>query len=511
MKRFQRPRYALLGRIILFLIVFGAAFLLQMGISQYQSRYIMKPMEERTENIQTISQFLDSVEDCMAALGEYRWDYGDTDALINNLQNYLVTASGHIKEIHTEIREVSEEYYLLANAVHTTYQGLYDIIGEIMLYLTDDRSVDASQVYYSRATPCGTYLLQYTRQLLEQAIHDNHDAFADLEATNKQMERFRSLVTVLSVVAACVMVVSLIFLLCSVLQLSRASEQISQGQLDAPDVDESRKDEMGHLAKTFNEMKRSMKRQVELLSERNEMERELHTKETEALELQALVEREKLQQLRSQINPHFLFNTLNVIMYNARQESAEKTCALLDSLSQMFRYALGDNEALAPLSREVQIVNEFYSLYRARFGDRIQLQWNIDPEIELTETLLPSFLIQPLVENAFQHGLAPKEEGGKVEVEVSIQNGFLCISVRDDGMGMTQQALEQLKEHLQKPSPTGEHIGVYNVAARLRLAGEAYGLEIRSEPDVGTDAVMRLPLTTVEEREVEEDEASDRG
>lgn len=511
MKHFRRSRYTLLGRIILFLTVFAAAFLLQMGIGQYQSRYIMKPMEERTENIQAISQFLDSVEGCMAALGEYRWDYGDADTLINNLQDSLAMASRHIGDIHTEIRMVSEEYYLLANAVHTTYEGLDSIVSEITLCLADNRSVDASQIYYDRATPCGTYLLQYTRQLLEQAIHDNHDAFADLEATNEQMEHLRSLVTVLSVAAACVMVVSLIFLLRSVLQLSRASEQISRGQLDAPDVDESRKDEIGHLARTFNEMKHSMKRQVELLNKNNEMERELHAKQTEALELQALVEREKLQQLRSQINPHFLFNTLNVIMYNARQESAEKTCALLDSLSQMFRYALGDNEALAPLSREVQIVNEFYSLYRARFGDRIQLQWHIDPEIELTEVLLPSFLIQPLVENAFQHGLAPKEEGGTVDVEISIQDGFLHISVRDDGIGMTPQALEQLKEHLQRPSPTGEHIGVYNVAARLRLAGEAYGLEIQSEPDVGTNAVMRLPLMTVEEREMDEDEASDRG
>ena len=511
MKRFQRSRYTLLGRIILFLTVFGAAFLLQMGIGQYQSRYIMKPMEERTEDIQTISQFLDSVEGCMAVLGEYRWDYGDVDALIANLKDHLTAASRHIGDIHAELPEVSEEYYLLVNAVHTTYEGLNSIVSEITLCLTDGRSVDASQIYYDRATPCGAYLLQYTRQLLEQAIHDNHDAFAALEATNTQMERLRLLAIVLSVAAACMMVVSLIFLLRSVLQLSRASEQISQGQLSVPDVDESRKDEMGHLAKTFNEMKRSMKRQVELLSERNEMERELHTKETEALELQALVEREKLQQLRSQINPHFLFNTLNVIMYNARQESAEKTCALLDSLSQMFRYALGDNEALAPLSREVQIVNEFYSLYRARFGERIRLQWHIDPEIELTETLLPSFLIQPLVENAFQHGLTPKEEGGKVNVEVSIRDGFLRISVRDDGIGMTQQALEQLKERLQRPSPTGEHIGVYNVAARLRLAGDAYGLEIRSEPDAGTDATMRLPLVIAEEKEANEDETDDCG
>lgn len=509
MTGFQRPRRTLLGRIILFLTIFGAAFLLQMGIGQYQSKYIMRPTEERTEDIQTISQFLDSIEGCMDTLAEYRWDYGDTAAAIDDIQSDLSAASLHIEGIRAETGEDSEEYYLLASAVHTTYETLYGILDEIVRCLLDDRSADAAQVYYDRAAPCGEYLIQYTRQLLEQAIHDNHDAFDSLQAVSGRLEQLRAVVTVLSVAAACVMVSSLIFLLRSVLQMSRASEQISRGQLDIPDVDESGRDEVGHLAKTFNEMKRSMKRQVELLGRNNEMERELHAKETEALELQTLIEREKLQRLRSQINPHFLFNTLNVIMYNARQEGAENTGALLGSLSRMFRYALVDNEARVPLSREVQVVNEFYSLYHARFGDRVQLRWNIDPAVELTEVLIPAFLIQPLVENAFRHGLAPKEEGGRVDVGIRITDGFLYISVSDDGVGMTEEALSQLKEHLYSPSLTGEHIGMYNVATRLRLAGKDYGLEIQSEPGAGTTAVMRLPLVIDEGKEEGDDEAAD--
>lgn len=495
----QRPRRTLLGRIILLLVIFGAAFLLQMGIGQYQAKYIMKPTEERMEGIQTISRFLESVENCMTVLEVYRWDYGDAAALTDSMQGYLSEASRQMENIHAEIGDVSEEYYLLANAGHTVYEGFSDILNEIIRCLSDDRSIDAAQLYYDRAVPCGTYLLQYTRQLLEQAIHDNHDAFSSLQLLDNQLERLRVVVTILSVLAACAMMVSLIFLLRSVLQMSQASEQISQGKFDIPDIDESRQDEVGHLAKTFNAMKRSMKRQVELLSKNSEMERKLHTKETETLELQALIEREKLQQLRSQINPHFLFNTLNVIMYHARQENAEKTSALLGSLSRMFRYALGDNEARVPLSREVQVVNEFYSLYDARFGDRIQLHWHIDPAVELTETLVPAFLIQPLVENAFQHGLAPKEMGGRVDVDIRVADSSLYISVSDDGAGMTEEELARLKEHLYSPSQTGEHIGMYNVATRLRLAGKDYGLEIQSKLDMGTTATMRLPLMIVGE------------
>lgn len=185
--------------------------------------------------------------------------------------------------------------------------------------------------------------------------------------------------------------------------------------------------------------------QVRLLEEKNEMERVLPRKENEALEYQTLMEREKLQQLRSQINPHFLFNTLNVIMYTSQQEGATRTHSLIGSLSRLFRYALGSNEAQVPLSREVHIVDEFYSLYQARFGDRMRMQWHISPEVDLTETMVPSFILQPLVENAFKHGLGPKEEGGCVDVSICVQEKTRIITVTDDGVGMSEEALDNLR------------------------------------------------------------------
>ena len=236
------------------------------------------------------------------------------------------------------------------------------------------------------------------------------------------------------------------------------------------------------------------------------MEHELYVKETEALSMQNLIEAGKLQLLRSQIHPHFLFNTLNLISYTARQEKAEKTGKLITSLSRFFRYSLGSNAAAVPLAREKQIVDDYYSLYHARFGDRIRLRWEIDPDIELTETLIPSFLIQPLVENAIQHGLTPKEEGGCVEIRIEKKDGLLQITVSDDGVGMSEEALARLRDQLKNGALTGEHIGLYNVAARLRLSGRSDGLEIRSEANEGTSATMRLPLVLAEQEKEAEDE-----
>lgn len=493
MGRIRWPRMTLLGRIVLFLSAFGAAMALQIGIGYYQTNYVLEPLEKRSESIQTISQFLNDVEACMTALENYRWDYGDAASLIETVQESQRRSAARLENIETDLRVVSEEQYLLANAAQTTYRTLYRTLDSIVAKLQASQPAQASELYYSSAEPCGIYLRQYTQQLLERACLDSQDAHIRLTQLNEGLKEAQTVVVLLCVITGTMLVMSLVRLLRSTSALAQASQAISRGEFDTPDLDESQRDETGHTAKAFNEMKRSMKRQVELLNEKSAMEGRLHAKELEALELQTLMEREKLQQLRSQINPHFLFNTLNVILYTSQQEGAERTYALIGSLSRLFRYALGSNESQVPLLREVKIVDEFYALYRARFGERLGLCWHISPEVDLPDTLVPSFILQPLVENAFKHGIAPKEEGGCVDIHIEQEGGALRITVADDGVGMGRPALEALRDTLKNPPTTGEHIGVYNVAARLRLWGKEYGMDIQSEQGKGTAAVLRLP------------------
>lgn len=506
MNKLRWPGRTLSGRIILFLILFGIALVVQVVLWRYQSARVLTPTRERTETIQTISQFLDGTGACVAALEDYRWDYGDADALAAVVQAYRAAAEKQLPIIHTKPGAAGEEYRLLLGAVETSFSFFSDRAEAICGALSRGESDYAARLYYNRTAACGAYLMQYTRELLERAILDNHDAFSRLYATNDQLQLLQLATTLLSVIATVLLVISLYFLLRSVMQLSRASRRISQGELDIPDVEVTREDEIGRLVGTFNEMKRSMKQQMQLLQEKNEMERALYTKETEALAMQNLIEAGKLQLLRSQVHPHFLFNTLNLITYTARQEKAEKTVALISSLSRFFRYSLGSNAASVPLAKEKQIVDDYYSLYHARFGDRIRLRWEIEPDIDLTETLIPSFLIQPLVENAIQHGLAPKEEGGCVEIRIEKAEGLLQITVSDDGVGMSEEALARLQDQLQNGSLSGEHIGLYNVAARLRLSGRSEGLTIRSEAESGTSATMRLPLVLAQQERTAEDE-----
>lgn len=499
------PRLNMLARIILFCLTFSAALILQTGISRYQSAYVFAPMEQQTKSIQAISEFLNDVEGCITALENYRWDYGDTNALITSLQQGLLASEAHLSLIEKRIGLVSEEQYLLANASDTTYHTFHETLEAINQNLLADNSDEAASLYYDKAERCGTYLRQYTQQLLERAIVDNQDVYARLSSLNATINRIQAVMLVFCVLLGSALIFSLFRLLRVIAQMSISARDISSGLFDTADVDERRQDEIGHLARTFNEMKRSMKRQMQLLEEKNEVERKLHRKETEALEYQTLMEREKLQQLRSQINPHFLFNTLNVIQYTSQQEGAARTHSLIGSLSRLFRYALGSNDGEVPLAKEVNIVDEVYALYHVRFGDRIGMRWHISPEIDLPETMVPSFMLQPLVENAFKHGLARKEDGGCVDIFIEKEGGVLTIRVSDDGVGMSREALNSLRRNLRNPPTTGDHIGVYNVAARLRLRGSEYGMDIESEQGKGTLASLRMPLITLGNEDGEDD------
>ena len=248
-------------------------------------------------------------------------------------------------------------------------------------------------------------------------------------------------------------------------------------------------------------MKHSMAQQVNTLQEKNEIERELHRQKTEALELQNRMERSRLQQLRSQIDPHFLFNTLNVIQQMAGTESAYRTQALIMALSHLLRYSLMSNDEQVPLSREVRVVDEYYSIYHVRFGDRVQMEWAFSDSLDLTETMVPSFILQPIVENAFKHGICPKEEGGVVRIRMIPlrEKGLLCIRVLDNGMGIEPEQLQQLRTALEQPAPRWEHIGIYNVAARLRLLDARCRVVVRSRPGRGTAVILYLPLVENEE------------
>jgi two-component system LytT family sensor kinase len=198
---------------------------------------------------------------------------------------------------------------------------------------------------------------------------------------------------------------------------------------------------------------------------------------------QQLLLRARMDALSSQINPHFLFNTLNTVSALIRIDPDSARGVVL-KLSNILRRLLRKHETFVPLREELSFIDDYLDIEVARFGhDNLDIVKEID-EVTL-ETFIPSMLLQPMVENSLKHGLAPKLEGGRILLRTTSKNGRLQIEIADNGVGISEEKM---------PHVYVEGIGLSNVRERLRvLYGEDFQLDIESHEGQGTTIRIDVP------------------
>ena len=213
-----------------------------------------------------------------------------------------------------------------------------------------------------------------------------------------------------------------------------------------------------------------------------EILRELRIKERIALQLSALQKEQELATLKSQINPHFLFNTLNSIsaMVSA---NAEETRTMIAQLADMLRYIIeGFKIDLVPLRAELHFVKDYINLESKRMGDRLTTEFQVDQS--LAAFPIPPMILQPLVENAIKHGISPLEEGGRVTLQIQKSKDTILFRVSDTGVGLSST----------DPLSAGNGIGLKNIDTRLRrIYGDSAGLKISSLKNSGCEVTFLLP------------------
>jgi two-component system LytT family sensor kinase len=187
--------------------------------------------------------------------------------------------------------------------------------------------------------------------------------------------------------------------------------------------------------------------------------------------------------LSSQINPHFLFNTLNAVASLVRYDP-DLARVVVIKLSNILRRLLRKHETFVPLREELDFIDDYLDIEVARFGrDKLQIFKEIDERT--LEVFVPSMLLQPIIENAIKHGIGPKLEGGEIRLRARQQDGRLTIEVEDNGMGIPENRL---------PEVYADGIGISNVNERLRLLyGDDFRMDIQSRPGQGTCIRVEVP------------------
>ena len=212
----------------------------------------------------------------------------------------------------------------------------------------------------------------------------------------------------------------------------------------------------------------------------------------------------QLKNLQLQINPHFLYNTLETISSIAAVKQVFVVCDICGKLGEIFRYSLGkDYGELVPLEQEMTHIKNYMFIQKIRYGDRLQVFYNID--VDAAHVYIPRFILQPIVENAISHGLSNLTSVGTLEVSAFEKKDRLYIEIEDDGEGMVREKVAEITRFINtaKAVEGKKNIGIRNVNQRIKLAyGEAYGITIRSAPYQGSRFTIQLPIM----RKGEEDE-----
>lgn len=254
-------------------------------------------------------------------------------------------------------------------------------------------------------------------------------------------------------------------------ELLKNMEKVKTGDFSI-DQKSHTQDEIGYLSHRFDEMRGTLKQTIDevYLSRIHEQEA-------------------RYTALLSQLNPHFLYNTLDSIHWLAIKNRDHAVGEQIETLSDVFRHVLSGGRNYVRIEEELKFVEDYMLLLKARHGDRIHLV--IETEDALAACLIPKLIIQPLVENAIQHGLESKVDGGMIAVSISSADDHIQITVSDDGVGADEQ---QILEQMETGDELSSAFALRNIHKRLKLSyGESYGLRIRSSIGAGFTVSMSIP------------------
>ena len=282
-------------------------------------------------------------------------------------------------------------------------------------------------------------------------------------------------------IAAALMIVALIFssflakgFTYPIQRLRDSMARVQEGDFNGADVEIDSDNEIGSLTRSFN----VMTHRIQDLMEQNVKDQEAKRKS-------------ELKALQSQINPHFLYNTLDSIIWMAEGKKYEEVVLMTASLARLLRQSISNEDEVVPISREVEYAKGYLTIQKMRYKDKLEFQIDVEPSI--LNIPLIKLVLQPIIENAIYHGLKYKEIKGLLLVKGFMKDGNAVLKVIDDGVGMDEETLAHIYDR-HKVNYHSNGVGVYNVQKRLKLYyGENYGITYESEQGVGTTATITIP------------------
>jgi Predicted signal transduction protein with a C-terminal ATPase domain len=386
-------------------------------------------------------------------------------------------ADNSIKLSERDIRNMLDTYLKTADEAVTAKRG---------------RKIDEYTAKYEECTRIKDYLNTYIYSVNNEQFRTNSETYMALVNSL----RYTEIMSMLIFAVASVMNVLLIVILTSTItrpltRLSAKADEISQGSPENVEpLEVYSDDEVGKVTRAFNEMLASIKDYIARI--RTQLITQSEMKEKNLL-METHLKDAQLKYLQSQINPHFLFNTLNAGAQLAMMEGADRTVEYIRNMADFFRYNVKKSSETVKLSEEIELVDSYMYILNVRYAGEMLFEKDIDES--LLNVMVPSMIIQPLVENSIKYGIKDLEPGeGKVTLSVYREGNMCCIRVSDNGIGTDEEIIEKIMNHEKKPSET-RGVGITNVMSRLDLYyNNKEVFEMKSRKNEGTHVTIKIPL-----------------
>lgn len=426
-------------------------------------------MQDTSQNLKSIERYL--FYNDTEALRDYNMRKQELALLIDDLDS---------------VQKTLESYFII-NAIYYSTKAYEEKFA--IAIAKKQAGNDSYYMDYYEAIDIHKYTDRYFNELLMESLkYDSQRAESINNTTNRTQRTSYQLIFVFGALALILGILLSNYIVRPIKKLSDYSKKISQGELDIREVDVSSEDEIGDLARAYNHMGRNIRDYVERIKEKANIEKKLHEEERTVMQMERNLQQSRLEALQSKINPHFLFNTLNVISRTALFEEANETMDLIQMLSNIFRYQLKSAGEMVSLSEGKVLISDYLKLQSVRFKERLQYEIDIPEEIDI---YIPVLILQPLVENAITHGIGDMVEGGKVTVKAYETKNEVTLEVSDNGVGMDKKLVKRINSNTESNSKGGASIGLRNVRDRFLLTYPGRSrFVINSEKNVGTTVRM---------------------
>lgn len=417
--------------------------------------------------------------------------------VITDLNNYiLIPSPENLKKLNAskqDIQQAKSEIFPLRNVENdfslTNYINLIDSFVETtdrLILFTSSNDTESAAKEFAEATRISTYISEMKLTLLDTEL-TTYDRFYR-SIIEQSQEIIKLGIWIILLITILLLLVTYMFSLSitkPIHKLTQAANDLSKGNFDTQ-IKVETNDEIAFLAKTFDRMRVNINNLIFEIKNKAQLEHELQ-------QSKLLLQESQFRSLQSQINPHFLFNTLNTLSKKAYLEGSEETSDLLVSVAGLLRYNLKRLDRSVTLYEEVSVLKQYIDIQKARFTDRLLFRAEIDESC--LNVQIPALTLQPIIENAVIHAVEPKEEGGVISLRIySEKNDRVLIEIEDNGLGMPEEKIEQILN--EQPVQLEGHstgIGFSNVVKRLRLFfGYEEVISIKSSKGNGTKVVLNI-------------------